>query len=852
MNVDDSSSDLDHQYVPECSVENWLGLSHNDIQSNLSFLSVNIRSLTGKFGELVAHLNVVAKNFTFILVSETWLKDDTDFGFNIPGYKSVSLNRKGDQLGGGLKLYYDECLNVTILNNLTGNDGPCERLFVRSYVPGVGNIVVGGIYRPPDKSKSEFCQFLDGALEELGGGKSVLLGDFNINIINDSDSQVQNYSNVFLRYHFVNEINVPTYNSPITHVDTSCIDHIWHNLDYVRKSYVVKPNLSDHYAVCACFSKNIDREPVKIRFRDFSARSVENFISNLDGEFSTFSPPNTGANEYAIHLVNFLTRLNNKYFQIRTKFLSKKRLRSPWVTSSIIQCIKKKHRWYRLMKNNIITRRSYEKCCKSLRNILRMAEESFHVHRFKSLGNDSKRNWRILNSLLGNLQNSISNYFTIGNEKVYDETIICEEFGRYFIENPKKIHNEVPPCNTSFLDRIPVSNASMSFHPVTPSEIKIYIKKLKKNGRIDDLSKRFLVLCIDHVSPYISTLFNLCVNQGTFPDIFKLAKITPVFKKGKRDLVTNYRPISVLSNLSKLFESVIHSRVQTFFENTNLLSNNQFGYRKNLNTELALFNLISKIIPAVDNRKYAACIFLDYSSCFDTISRGILFQKLERYGINGTCLELLRSYLTDRNQTVLYNNFRSTILNQELGVVQGSKLGPGLYDVYSNDFNFLCNDDECVLYADDTALVYVGNDFETLIEQVNEKLELVTEWCNSNKLKLNASKSEIMIVSNREFEGNPDVLVAGNPIGYTDHFKYLGVHIDAKLKFKFHIDELKTRLNRLCGISYRLKNHFNLQTARMMYYSCVYSVATYCIAVWVAYLSASAEVKFYVSCRNAF
>ena len=154
MNFDDISSDSP-VHVPDCKFVTWLDLAKNIKKLGLSCFSINIRSISGKFGELVAHLNAIGKKFTFILITETWLRDDTDVGFNIKGYKSVSLNRN-NRNGGGLKLFFDDSISVTILENLTGNNGSCERLFVRSYVPGIGNIVLGGIYRPPDKPIAEF------------------------------------------------------------------------------------------------------------------------------------------------------------------------------------------------------------------------------------------------------------------------------------------------------------------------------------------------------------------------------------------------------------------------------------------------------------------------------------------------------------------------------------------------------------------------------------------------------------------------------------------------------------------------------------------------------------------------
>ena len=133
---------------------------------------------------------------------------------------------------------------------------------------------------------------------------------------------------------------------------------------------------------------------------------------------------------------------------------------------------------------------------------------------------------------------------------------------------------------------------------------------------------------------------------------------------------------------------------------------------------------MTKILPIYSAGTYAICVFLDYSACFDTLCRRVLLEKLFKYGVRGVSYDFFRSYLSNRNQRVAFKSYVSRSLDQGLGVIQGSRLGPLLYDVYSNDFNLLCPNNECVLYADDTCLVYTGSDLSTLCTLVNEKLSL--------------------------------------------------------------------------------------------------------------------------------
>ena len=222
-----------------------------------------------------------------------------------------------------------------------------------------------------------------------------------MNTLDQSNTSVQNYLNIFSQYNYTNEINIPTYHSPISNSDTSCIDHIWNNLNIPKKSFVVKPNISDHYATCLLLNKKCNAKLHRIKFRNFSAVNIEKFQTAMQSEFLRFSPTSHLVNDYSNYLEVFLKKILNKYFPVMTKCLSEKRLKSPWITSAIVKCIRKKFRWYRLMKQNLILRASYREYAAELRKLLRVAEQEYYVRRFNSLDRDMKRNWKILNTLLG-------------------------------------------------------------------------------------------------------------------------------------------------------------------------------------------------------------------------------------------------------------------------------------------------------------------------------------------------------------------------------------------------------------------------------------------------------------------
>ena len=819
-----------YSHNPNCHFVEWSSLANRFKTENLSFLTINIRSLPGKFSEFVAHLNMVKHKFTFIVVVETWLSEWTDLALDIEGYKSYSLYRE-DQVGGGIKIFYSDFVTASIIECITSSSGACESLFLKANIPGALSLTVGAIYRPPHKSVNEFCHFMDNAFELVGNGRLVVLGDFNINSANEI-STTHNYIDLFHQYGLVNEINLPTYCSPATSSDGSCIDHIWHNLHHNSSSYVIYPNLSDHYAVCSIFSQLSTNIPKKFYFRDFSSSNIQKFVNNIETEFSTISPPMTSVNDYSNCLSDSLFKIMNKYFPIRSKTISINRLKSPWITTDIRACIEKKHKWYRMFRRGDITNRSYGTYVKCLRKLLVLAHEKYYENRLNSLNHDVKRNWNVLNKLLGRKRSKISDHFVINGSKSHCPDKISNAFCDHFISHPATIHASILPSTSDYSNLISPTPNSMVLHYVTENEVKQKISLLKKEGSISDISRRFLRLCVNYVSKYICFLFNFCIDEATFPDKFKIAKISPIFKKGPQNLIINYRPIASLCNINKLFESILHARLTNYFASFELLAENQFGFRKDRNTELAIFELLNKLLPAIEAKKYAVCVFLDYSACFDTLSRDVLYDKLDKYGIRGNTLNLFKSYFSDRLQYVNYEEVSSYKRYQNLGVIQGSKLGPLFFDVYSSDFCELCRNDNSVLYADDTSLVYVGDNIEALLNHVNSRLSIIFDWCNFNKLSLNPTKSEFMILTNKKIISSPDIYIGQSAVKRVKCFKYLGISIDDDLKFHSQIKIIENKLSQFCGITYRLHKFFNFRSSKNVYYACIYSVISYCIAVW--------------------
>ena len=214
-----------------------------------------------------------------------------------------------------------------------------------------------------------------------------------------------------------------------------------------------------------------------------------------------------------------------------------------------------------------------------------------------------------------------------------------------------------------------------------------------------------------------------------------------------------------------------------------------------------------------------------------TVDRPLLLQKLERYGVRGIALDLIKSFFENRKHYVEYGGCPSDVVPQPLGVIQGSRNGPFFYDVYSNDINSICEGAN-IMFADDTCLVYVGDDLSSLADRVNAKLEEVNRWCSFNKLAINPSKSEFLIISRSRSHPIPTIKIGADKINHVRSVKYLGLIVDDDLKFNNHGKYLKGKLSSYSGISYRIRLYLDVHTARKYYYAFVYSAITYCITVW--------------------
>ena len=243
---------------------------------------------------------------------------------------------------------------------------------------------------------------------------------------------------------------------------------------------------------------------------------------------------------------------------------------------------------------------------------------------------------------------------------------------------------------------------------------------------------------------------NLSLKSGVFPDKMKIAKVLPLYKSNDKHNVSNYRPVSILPQFSKILEKIFEKRLREFIDKNDLLFDGQYGFRTNRSTGLAINEMVDTLIQAVDDNKFCIGVFIDLKKAFDTVDHSLLIKKLRYYGVRGITSKFLDSYLNNRKQFVSYNNANSSEQTIKCGVPQGSILGPLLFILYINDMYKISRLLHFIIFADDTNIFHIGNNATNLIHVVNTELEKLTVWFEVNKLSLNVAKSNYMFFSKKK------------------------------------------------------------------------------------------------------
>ena len=446
--------------------------------------------------------------------------------------------------------------------------------------------------------------------------------------------------------------------------------------------------------------------------------------------------------------------------------------------------------------------------------------------------------WKAIKEILQSKTRGISIIEDDG--KVHQDTMsIAEIMNNHFATMGKKLSKIFGYFKNARYKDYPTDKPSNNFsvEKINASVVEKELQKLKVNKAIslDKVSARLLRDASVVIAPSLSYLFNLSSETGSFLKIWKCAKVPALFKQGKETLKDNYRPITVLPIISKVLERIAHSQLICFLDFNNILTNQQFGFRRGRSTTLALTQFVDETLGNLDKTLFTGVLFLDFCKAFDTVDHQILLYKVKSIGVTSRNLAWFHSYLSSRSQRTVIGQNISKEEKVKTGVPQGSILGPLLFSVYVNNMPSSIKHSNVTLFADEAAIYCTDKSAYVLQEKLNADLKEIGRWLFDHRLSLNISKTKVMLI------GGPKRLKSIDHFGVSlndcsveriQSYKYLGVMINESLTWEDHVDYITSKVKKRLGLLKRIKYLFPVSALKLLATTTILLLLDYADIVW--------------------
>ena len=604
-------------------------------------------------GSLEFTLENLQHEFSLIGITETWLKDDDCDLFAIHGYNVVEKHRQ-NRSGGGVALFIKDNIEYTIRSELSTFNDQLESVFIeinKDALTTDKNIVIGVIYRIPNRNLKDFNTQIASVLEQLRIEKKLvyLMGDYNIDLLNAGSHDL---TNEFVDLMYCNEF-LPLISRPtrITATSATLIDNIFtNNHEDLNSSLngILVADISDHFPIFhvnCCLT--VEETVSYLVTRVYNERNKQNFLQSISMVDWTeiCKIPDTQSSFKLFH--SMLISLHDKCFpkiRIRKKYSNRK----PWLSDAIRNCIRNKNKLYHKCKkipsvrNEII----YKTFRNKLNHVLKFAEKKYYKDFIISHRDNARKSWSVIKKIINKHRKpSNQSKFQLNDGTVIDDKkLITESFNNFFINIGPTLAKSIPCINKSPLASMgDMVMESIYLQPVTCEEISKILLDLKNTAcGWDEMSASFLGLSSQFITQPLAFICNQSLTEGVFPEQLKLANVIPLYKADDPMLFNHYRPVSLLCVLSKVFEKVMYSRLLDFLEKFKILYSNQFGFRKGRSTHMALMILMDKITKSLENGEFVMGVFLDFSKAFDTVNHDILLQQGKSEGFESCDRPIVR------------------------------------------------------------------------------------------------------------------------------------------------------------------------------------------------------------------
>ena len=647
----------------------------------------------------------------------------------------------------------------------------------------------------------------------------------------------------------------------------SCIDLIITNRPKsFQNSVVIETGLSDFHKMSLTVMKVFykKQKPNIIEYRDYRNFDNDFFMADLRDQISKIGYQNVVLNFDLFKKT--ADRMLHKHIPLKKRYVRANE--APFMNKKIKKEIMKRSRLKSKFLNskNDKDRNIYNKQRNLCVSLIRQGKKQF-FNAIKSRDiNDNKTFWKTVKpfftekvktkSKITLIENRIVSQDdgneVISEEVVSDDKAVAEIFNEFFINIvPNLKISAQDDFNINFIKSAdPILNSvnkfqnhpsiimikenketfqHFSFSPVCLDSIIEKTNNLNtaKTSQKTDIPTRILKQNSGFFSEYFYENINCCIKNSAFPLDLKIADVTPIHKKKSKSSKDNYRPVSILPNISKIYERCLFDQMETFFEN--ILSKYQCGFRKRHNAQHCLILLIEKWKKSVDNGGAFGVLLTDLSKAFDCLSHELLIAKLEAYGFDKKSLALIYDYLLNRKQKVKINNSFSSWGNLAFGVPQGSILGPLLFNIFICDMFYFLKKFDLVNYADDTSPFCVGNNHESVIKVLEQSSAILFKWLKENYMKVNTDKSHLLLSGNTKHESNID----NNIIKSEPQQELLGITIDSNLSFEDHVNKVCQKTSQKLNALARISPFMDENKRKIIMKSFITSQFGYCPLIWM-------------------
>ena len=603
---------------------------------------------------------------------------------------------------------------------------------------------------------------------------------------------------------------------------------------------IIPIEISDHYPICYVVPKITETSKADpISKRKFTVPNMEKFKKLLEDSNwdEVMHEQDTQAAYNLFH--NKFTKAFEKSFPYKktTKMAAKE---IPWLTEGMKKSIITKHKLYaaQIKHPTQHTIKVYKEFKNKLTHLIRKEERKYYHDKIETNKQNLRQTWKYINQAI-NRRKKVkvkTKFIKIGANRSDNNKDIADQFNKFFTHVGTSLDSKIPTTNINPISFIKKNYENTMFlTPCHNTEISKIIDQLKICATgWDEVPSTIIKDNKPILTSIIVHIINLSLTQGHFPEQLKIANIIPIFKAGDLEEVGNYRPVSLLTVFSKIFERVFYERLKSFLKIQKILFELQFGFREAHSTYMAITILMDKIIKALEKGHYVIGVFLDFSKAFDTVNHNILLKKLNHYGIRGVANKWIASYLENRKQFCTFNTQSSKMETITCGVPQGSILGPLLFLIYINDLGTISEKLTSILFADDSNLFAEGSNLKNLQDVVNSEIPTLVNWLQSNRLSLNIKKTHVMVFGRLSEEAKKQVAVNinGQILDVVVNTKFLGLMLDDSSNWKAHVKYITQKLAKSIGILSQARKVFDRKTLIQLYYSFIYPYINYCNLSW--------------------